>query len=159
MGAFQGISPRAILYSNVANRHAKTAGIVKCMHGTSRCAQGEPLLVTIMYVCITAPAAVVGGKAAIEANEGLRAKLANIMSYHVVRPVPGYEAITTPFMVEGAVLQSFKNGSSITVASQSGGTIKLQGAGSSADITRRDIYACKVRSLPGLRHFHCCGSI
>lgn len=35
----------------------------------------------------------------------MRAKLANIMSYHVVRPVEGYEAFTTPFMAEGTVLQ------------------------------------------------------
>lgn len=46
-----------------------------------------------------------GGKARIEANEGVRAKLANIMSYHVVRPVPGYEAFTTPFMGQGTELQ------------------------------------------------------
>lgn len=46
-----------------------------------------------------------GGKAAIASDEGKRAKLANIMSYHVVRPVPGYEAFTTPFMAEGTVLQ------------------------------------------------------
>lgn len=35
----------------------------------------------------------------------MRAKLANIMSYHVVRPVEGYEAFTTPFMAQGTVLQ------------------------------------------------------
>jgi hypothetical protein len=46
-----------------------------------------------------------GGKAAIDSNEGVRAKLANIMSYHVVRPVDGYEAFTTPFMSEGVQLQ------------------------------------------------------
>jgi hypothetical protein len=85
-----------------------------------------------------------GGKRRIEAEEGVRAKLANIMSYHVVRPVPGYEAFTTPFMAEGTVLQSFKNGTSITVESNNGGNIKLKSASTTADITRKDLYACKV---------------
>jgi hypothetical protein len=49
------------------------------------------------------------------------------------------------------VLQTFKNGTSITVESNNGGTIKLSGAGTSADITRKDLYACKVgtRAHPG----------
>lgn len=52
-------------------------------------------------------------------------------------------------------LQTFKNGSTITVESNTGGTIKLAGAGSSADITQKDIYACKVGGRAGGRAFGC----
>lgn len=84
-----------------------------------------------------------GGKAAIESNDGVRNKLASIMSYHVVRPVPGYEAFTTPFMLEGVALKTFKNGTDLTVESNTGGNIKVKGGSTSADITQKDIYACK----------------
>lgn len=58
-----------------------------------------------MSLTVAAAVPCAGGKAAIDSNEGVRTKLANIMSYHVVRPVEGYEAFTTPFMSEGVKLQ------------------------------------------------------
>lgn len=50
------------------------------------------------------------------------------------------------------VLQTFKNGTSITVESNRGGNIKLKSAGTSADITRKDLYACKVGVGPDPCH-------
>ncbi len=46
--------------------------------------------------------------------------------------------------VRVCALQTFKNGSTITVESNNGGNIKLKSASTSADITRKDLYACKV---------------
>eukprot|EP00775_Hariotina_reticulata_P010234 gene10234-10394_t len=88
-----------------------------------------------------------GGKARIEADQGVRGKLAVIMSYHVAKPLPGYEAWSTPFLWPGTTLETFSNGATVTVAnsdsSEGGGVIKLQGSDGSADITRKDIYTCK----------------
>ncbi|KAF6265111.1 hypothetical protein COO60DRAFT_1633864 [Scenedesmus sp. NREL 46B-D3] len=49
-------------------------------------------------------------------DAGVQGKLANIMAYHVVRPLPGYEAWTSPFLVPGTQLQTFKDGAALTVA-------------------------------------------
>lgn len=105
------------------------------------CSLLQAYILTVLHVAWLAWP---GGKAAIESNDGVRNKLASIMSYHVVRPVPGYEAFTTPFMLEGVALKTFKNGTDLTVESNTGGNIKVKGGSTSADITQKDIYACKV---------------
>lgn len=85
-----------------------------------------------------------GGKDRILSDDGVRGKLATIMAYHAVKPVPGYEAWTTPFLLPGTQLQTFKDGATLEVVEGGdGGNIKVQGAGSSAEITQKDIYACK----------------
>jgi hypothetical protein len=99
-----------------------------------------------------------GGKARIEADPGVRGKLAVIMSYHVVKPLSGYEAWTTPFLSPGTTLETFSNAATITVANsdsaEGGGVVKLQGSDGSADIVRKDIHACKVTETVLLPDLH-----
>ncbi|KAF8055390.1 hypothetical protein HT031_006757 [Scenedesmus sp. PABB004] len=89
-----------------------------------------------------------GGRAAVAGSAALTGKLAAIMSYHAVPPLEGYEAWSSPFLVPGTRLPTEHRAapggpaSTLTVGGGGGG-IKLAGAGSSADVTRRDIYACK----------------
>lgn len=92
----------------------------------------------------------------------MRDKLGAIMAYHVVKPLPGYEAWTSPFFTPGASLATFGPGGSNLSITQAGGGggIKVQGGGSSADIVAKDIYACKVRAAAyTLRNalVHCIG--
>lgn len=72
-----------------------------------------------------------------------------IMSYHVVQPLPGYEAWTTPFLTPGTKLTTLNNQTLEVVGGGDGGSIKIQGAGSSADIQKKDLYACKVSEAGG----------
>ena len=97
-----------------------------------------------------------GGKARIDADAGVRGKLASIMSHHVVRPLPGFEAWTSAFMAPGTRLETYRNNSAVIVAPRgSGGRIKLQGGDSSAEVIQADIYSCKVWQAVGWR---CCRS-
>lgn len=85
---------------------------------------------------------VTGGKQKIDSDPAVKGKLANIMAYHVIQPVPGFEAWTTPFFTPGTKLTTISNNTVEVVGG--GGGIKIQGAGSAAEIQQKDLYACKV---------------
>lgn len=85
------------------------------------------------------------------------------MAYHVVQPLPGFEAWTTPFFTAGTKLTTFaKNQTVEVVGGGDGGSIKIKGAGGSADIQKKDMYACKVRvtiSSLGLQRADVCNGL
>lgn len=85
-----------------------------------------------------------GGKEKIDSDSAIKGKLANIMSYHAIQPLPYYEAWTTPFLNPGTKLTSFGNHTLEVTSGGDGGNVKIQGAGSSAEIQKKDLYACKV---------------
>lgn len=75
-----------------SSRLPSRAGIIPaCNTLLSCCVAVHTVRMWHMYIYTSV---VAGGKQRILSEEGVRAKLASIMQYHVVRPVPSYEAFT-----------------------------------------------------------------
>lgn len=86
-------------------------------------------------------------------DKGIRDKLGAIMDLHVLPDLPDSRAVwTTPFFLNGTRLASVgvQPGAEILETARSdNGDIEIRSPGSSAKITQRDIYACKVRAREG----------
>jgi len=89
-----------------------------------------------------------GGKERILSDGAARDKFLAILDLHLLPPLPQTRAVwTTPFFQPGTQLPA--RAGVVEVVAVDGDSIGLKSAGATAQITRRDIYACKVRLRVG----------